>query len=213
MNIIDKPCKHPHPKRHHPIVGHIIHTTGDTDLDKIIDWYQNGSSGIGPHYMISYDGTIYKFVDESECAYHAGYGGEGDDSQVKLYSQGKNVWLNRINKEPWTLPEAFDGYTTWQTRWPNLSSPLELVVDGHPNDTSIGIELQEPIHHLPDKFFDAQYDSLVELLKDSAARNGLLLDRQHILGHYDVNPIARSGKDGDRDPGEAFKWDRLLAAL
>lgn len=213
MDIIQRISEHSHPKRRHELVCHILHTTGDTDLEDIINWYQNGKKGIGPHYLISYDGTIYQFVDETECAYHAGYGGEGDDDQTKLYAQGKNTWLKRINADPWRLDKPFSGYTTWTNRWPSLESPLDLVTGYHPNDTSIGVELQEPKHHQPDKFYDAQYEALIGLLRDSAGRNGLILDREHLLGHYDVNPIARSNSRGDRDPGENFRWDRLLAGL
>lgn len=208
MDIIKRISGHSHPKRSRSVACSVIHTTGDTDADKIIHYYQNGDHGIGPHYLITYDGSIYQFVEEDECAYHAGYG----DGQVELYQSGLDVWSKRINQEPWKLSDSYSGYETWKSRWP-LESPLELVTGQHPNNASIGIELQEPVHRQPEKFFDAQYDSLVNLLKDIAGRHSFALDRNHLLGHYDVNPIARSSKDGDRDPGEAFNWDRLLTAV
>ena len=217
MKIVQLPSKVGHRGRRKPLVCHIIHTTGDTDHDKIVRYYQadgTNHQGIGPHYYIAYDGTIYQFVPESEVAYHAGYTGDGDDNQKAIYEKGREVWTRRINEAPWILKTPFVGYNTWFQRWGDEhQSPLTLVTAGAPNDSSIGIEIQEPEHRQPEKFFDAQYISLIELLKTSAARNGLLLDRKHVLGHYDVNPIVRAGKDGDRDPGEAFNWQRVLSTL
>jgi len=71
------------------------------------------------------------------------------------------------------------------------------------NDFSLGIEL-EGTDELP--FTDAQYDALVALI-------GVLqkaypaLTPEHICGHSDIAPTRKT------DPGPAFDWSRLRAAL
>lgn len=51
-----------------------------------------------------------------------------------------------------------------------------------------------------------QWDALVRLVKNRATAYGIPLDREHIIGHYEVS-IDRS------DPGAGFPWDALIAAL
>lgn len=210
MDKIRIPTNYRHPQRRAPLTIVVIHTTGETDEEAIVRYYSKNDKGIGPHYFIPYDGRVIHLVEEDRAAFHCGYTGDGKDNQRALYEQGMDVWTKRINEAPWILSEPFVGYETWKRRWPGRQSPLELLCGHSPNHSSIGIEVQEPEHRQPEKFFDAQYTALAELLKDISARQGIVLDRDHVLGHYDVNPIVRCGKDGDRDPGEKFNWDRLL---
>ena len=71
------------------------------------------------------------------------------------------------------------------------------------NDFSLGIEL-EGTDELP--FTDAQYAALVELtLELQRAYPALTLER--ICGHSDIAPVRKT------DPGPAFDWPRLRAAL
>jgi N-acetyl-anhydromuramyl-L-alanine amidase AmpD len=103
------------------------------------------------------------------------------------------------------------GYRFWRDTWraAGLQSPLELVTGDHPNGVSVGIELQEPDSPLPDSFTDAQYTALAQLLLDVGQRQGVPLDRRHVLAHQDVSPMRRSTAAGGWDPGMAFKWNRL----
>jgi AmpD protein len=64
------------------------------------------------------------------------------------------------------------------------------------NDFSVGIELEGTEDSL---FEDAQYRTLVDLLKDLGLRE--------IAAHSDVAPGRKN------DPGARFDWPRLLAAL
>ena len=71
------------------------------------------------------------------------------------------------------------------------------------NDFSLGIEL-EGTDDLP--FTDAQYRSLIDLtLQLLAAYPGIT--PQRICGHSDIAPGRKT------DPGPAFDWPRLRAAL
>jgi AmpD protein len=68
------------------------------------------------------------------------------------------------------------------------------------NDFSIGIEL-EGVDEVP--FEDAQYATLIELVKALRSRYGEL----DLAGHSDIAPARKT------DPGPAFDWTRLREGL
>lgn len=208
-----------HPRRDvADIVGHILHTTGDKDEAKILNYYATSSEGICPHYFVNYTGDVYQFCDLDRVAYHAGYGkADLGDGQAELYAAGLDVWTRRINRAPWKLDEPSPIYDWWKTRWPGLASPLDLPFGDKPNRRSVGIELQEPTDEMsdvtPDHFTDAQYARAAELVLSSRAslRMSAPLDARHVVGHSDVTPISRSNKRGGWDPGPRFNWARFLS--
>jgi N-acetyl-anhydromuramoyl-L-alanine amidase len=71
------------------------------------------------------------------------------------------------------------------------------------NDFSIGIEM-EGEDQTP--YEDAQYASLTKLI-DTLRANIASLREADIVGHSDISPGRKT------DPGEAFDWARLRAAL
>lgn len=71
------------------------------------------------------------------------------------------------------------------------------------NDFSIGIEL-EGTDELP--YGDAQYAALTQLIQTLQLAYPAL-SNQRICGHVDIAPGRKT------DPGPAFDWPRLLAAL
>ena len=169
-----------------PPVAVVLHSTGDTDLAAVLRYYRRG--GVGPHYLIDADGALYQFVAESQVAWHAGIRAE----QAGRYRRGPHAW------------ERAD-YPLWSHRWPGLGSPLELVTGDSPNQRSVGIECLALHHPTTAIFSDAQYDSMSALVAQVCKRWSIPLDREHVLTHSDVNPLAR----GDRDPGSALDWSRL----
>lgn len=205
----------------------ILHTTGDTDIDEIVHYYTNSSSGIAPHYLIDYDGTVTQFVDEDKIAYHAGYG--SNQALLELYKLGWNGWCSKFGKELKDSYSAYPGYATWYRRWCDDSAPLPvndsyprkrgflspfgLKSGNSPNSNSIGIECRASKHSLPEAFTPEQYSALTSLIYSSGQRNKIQLVRDNILGHYDTNPISRGNKSGDWDPGENFNWNRLMQGL
>jgi AmpD protein len=79
----------------------------------------------------------------------------------------------------------------------------ESVCLGRPkvNDFSIGIEL-EGLDTDPQGFTQAQYDSLIELIR--TLRDAYPMIRQHnIFAHSDIAPGRKP------DPGPYFEWNRL----
>lgn len=82
------------------------------------------------------------------------------------------------------------------------------------NDRSIGIELEAvtgargptmrwPPHDFPQPMMDV----LVSLVKGIAARHGIPMDREHIIGHHEVPGATHT------DPGPHFPWDAFMFAL
>lgn len=57
-----------------------------------------------------------------------------------------------------------------------------------------------------ESFSDAQITSLVSLVSDIASRYNIPLDRNHIIGHYQVTTYKT-------DPGPAFPWSRFMRKL
>lgn len=212
---MDWPTVFHRPKRDHRARGGpasivVVHGTGATDIKSILRYYTHSTSGIGPHWLIDYDGVRHHFVDESEVAYHAGHG-SGDADHRDEYKAGLATWT-RVLKEGGVATAPDQRYTFWRKRWPGAQGPQDLACGLEPNVRSVGVELQSPKRRQPRGYYDAQYASLADLLREAAQRHGFPLDRAHILGHEDVNPIARCTARGPYDPGLAFDWDGLLAA-
>lgn len=212
LKIEDHLTKRDLPERQSKVLAAIIHTTGDTDIKKILAFY-TAADGLGPHYMIGLDGLIYRIADESRVAYHCVIKPE----EARLYSQGWSTWCEYVWKEEQAVHtgQQATNYREWRDSWfsRGLQSPLNLVTGAHPNSVSVGIELQQPEKPGKDIFTDAQYASLAGLLKAVSARHGFKLDRQHLLGHYDCSPMRRSTAAGSWDPGRNFSFNRLFDLL
>ena len=74
------------------------------------------------------------------------------------------------------------------------------------NCQTISIEIEGKAATIGQTLNDVQFDSLVKWIKNVAGRYNIPLDRDHIIGHFEVAT--------DRtDPGSSFPWDRLMAAI
>ena len=217
VTVVASPTQRALPYRQATIGCVVLHTTGDTDWTKILRFY-DGAQGFQPHYAIEQDGTVHQIVDEDVVAFHVGL------SRVEqgYYAQGYAAW-SKVHAQhddatdAWTYTVTgaeLSNYHTWRDTWhtQGIESPLDLPTGAVPNAASVGIELQAPtdVERTADIFSDAQYAALTVLLASVAARNGIALDRSHVLGHYDANPFNRSNAHGGWDPGEAFNWSRAV---
>ncbi len=207
MKIISEPTERKLLIRQEDIAAFILHTTGDTDLGKILRYYRS-KDGLQPHYVIALDGTVYQIAAEDLIAYHA----KIEASEARLYERGFSEWSCWVwhQDQAVHVGEFQSNYVQWRDTWQplGLQSPLDLVTNEHPNSRSIGIELQQPVRPGADIFTDAQYASLCGLLVDSGKRNKVPIDRTHVLGHYDVSPMRRSTARGSWDPGN-INWNKI----
>lgn len=205
---IDYPTRRILPARAAKPKAFVVHTTGETDLDKILRFYTD-EDGFQPHMLIEVSGVRRRIVPADHIAYHC----KIDPAEARLYQRGYSEWCEWVwkNDQPVHMGTEFTGYRAWRDTWrtQGLSSPLDLITGAHPNAVSFGIELQAPSTPGPDIFTDDQYRSLAEALGDEGERYGIPLDRKHVLGHYDCSPMRRSTAKGGWDPGDAFKWNRI----
>lgn len=82
------------------------------------------------------------------------------------------------------------------------------------NMHSIGIEHEGYAAHGGTWYTEAQYEATAELVKYLAARYGIPLDRQHILGHDNVAGPSTALVSGMHwDPGPAWDWEHFMGLL
>ncbi|HEX5417951.1 MAG TPA: N-acetylmuramoyl-L-alanine amidase [Chloroflexota bacterium] len=78
----------------------------------------------------------------------------------------------------------------------------------NPNAYSIGIEMENlDVISSPADFPAAQRDAVFKLARDVVQRNHIPLDRQHIVGHSEIDPADRT------DPGPGFPWSDFMKYL
>ncbi len=214
LNIIDNPTAAPLPQRTQPVSAIICHTTGSgSTWQQILNFYTD-AHGYQPHYAIELDGTIHRTAAETLVAWHTAIMAP----ERALYQQGYDTWSHwnwpLSANAPQDTGSEYPGYATWRDMWrpAGKDSPLDLPTGAYPNNVSIGIECQQPPDNqkTADIFTDAQYTSLIALVKDIVTRYSLNVDRLSILGHYDCSPMRRSTRAGGWDPGDAFNWSRLF---
>ena len=77
------------------------------------------------------------------------------------------------------------------------------------NNDTIGIE-HEGSAYSPSQWTPALLDSSARLSAWLVTEYGIPIDRDHIVGHSEIQPSSCSGRD---DPGVYFPWDDYLAAV
>ncbi len=75
------------------------------------------------------------------------------------------------------------------------------------NLVSVGIEHEGYVEDPDTWYTDAMYEGSAALAADIAARNGIPVDRSHIIGHYEVPGSTHT------DPGSGWDWDYYMALL
>ena len=130
--------------------------------------------GVSIHYIIDREGNILCYIPEQRAAWHAGKGSFANDER----------YTNAMNK---------------------YSIGIEIVARGSQKDMAQYFTAKE--YRQIDKsligYTEEQYASLKALVSDICQRNSIPLDREHIIGHSEYNPIKS-------DPGELFDWERIF---
>ncbi len=206
----------------------VIHTTEGSSASGAIETIADRSLSV--HYMIDRNGHIYSsanppaqyasaFVPENQAASHAGCG-VGNDMITSCSTLPASSGCT--DKSPVNSNGILD------PKCQNLSNPPtseQCCVPGY-NANSIGIELVNLGHlctglsggfckdsmsldgYKWENFSNSpqQMDSLVNLVADIALRYKIPVDRDHIIGHYQIATRKT-------DPGPNFPWDQFLAAV
>jgi hypothetical protein len=130
------------------------------------------------------------------------------------------VKADGVTRAPATSPEARlamrpDGsvwplYAAWDERWGALPHPIGYNDHKEQNEKSVGIEILSTGHRDPggEHYTEAMYRALSQLVTDICRRYELPQAKGVVVGHEDVNPIAR----GMWDPNRGFDWSRVWAA-
>ena len=59
-------------ERQLPVSMIVLHYTGMPDMQSALDRLTSPEARVSSHYLVDEDGTIYRLVDESSRAWHAG---------------------------------------------------------------------------------------------------------------------------------------------
>jgi len=206
----------------------VIHTTEGSTASGAIETIANRDLSV--HYMIDRNGDIYSssrppaqfasaFVPENQPASHAGC---GIGSEALTYCSALPASDGCTDKSPVNSNGILD------PKCQNLSNPPQsesCCIPGY-NANSIGIELVNLGHlctglsggfckysvslggYKWENFSNSpqQMDSLVNLVADIALRYKIPVDRDHIIGHYQIATRKT-------DPGPNFPWDKFIAAV
>lgn len=130
--------------------------------------------GVSIHYIIDREGTVYCCVPEDRVAWHAGAGEWAGDEK----------YTNKMN---------------------SYAIGIEMLAIGSQSDMEQYLSAAEYQQLDPALigYTEEQYEALAALVEDVCGRNGIPMDRAHVIGHQEYNPDKN-------DPGELFDWSRLL---
>lgn len=208
----------------------VIHITGTDSFNAVKNRFMNGNASA--HYLVKDDGTLVQFVKDKDRAWHAGI----KPFVRTLYDQGSDAWKKYLYYFDWysypanakylkadltqatveserKLVTTSDGsqweyYSYWE-RHGSRQIPLNYENSHDPNNYSIGIELLTFGGNNSNKYPDGLYTGAAKLINDLIEKYDIPVDRSHIVGHEDVNPVERWGWD----PNSGFDWDRLFELL
>ena len=102
---------------------------------------------------------------------------------------------------------AWPEYDFFFQRWPGLKSPVNFDLDPDPNNYAIGIETLGVGGKIgdPKAYTPAMCGALRALIFDLSKKYAIPMEKGRVIGHEDVNPIGRFG----RDPCAGFDWTKV----
>lgn len=160
------------------IVSHIT----EGNFDGAVTWLSNPASGASSHFVVAKDGRITQLVDIKEAAWINGTSVDIDKDTKRHYSKSTlaQVRARKTNANYYTIGIEHEGFSK----------------DGQGRLTDIQLEATIWLHK--------------HIIKEVKRLYGIdiNLDRDHVVGHYQINPITKPNC-----PGQYFQWDKLLAAL
>lgn len=123
---------------------------------------------------------------------------------------GKNGELEQLvdlDKASWCNGTS----TTEGAKYDYRRSTNRLVRERKTNANYYTISIENEGYSYKDgygRLTDKQYQTLLKLLKDLITKYNIPIDREHIVGHYEITP-----KEKPNCPGSKFQWDELMKDL
>ena len=167
----------------------VLHYTANESLAEAVDLMR--ARGVSAHYIIGTDGEARRLVRERDRSWHAGQSAWNGHDQVNQFSIGIELvnfgWGDAV--EDGKLRRLEDGAPKYAA-----AAPVAVRDDRPASQGYLWAEYPE-----------AQLAVLLELVIAVVKRNKI--DPTHVIGHEHVAPGRK------RDPGPAFPWHRVSAAL
>jgi len=176
----------------------VIHATEGFSVSEAIEWMSSKKAKV--HYVVEKDGFVFSdknsdaksLVDESKIGQHATcinsrpfcHSNE-EKPNPELYPEDNNCCRRGINEK---------------------SIAIEIVNFGG----LCGANLDKCLNHAEkggvtwEIYPQEQIDPLISLVADIAVRNNIPIDRNHIIGHNEIDPGRKT------DPGLIFPWDEFI---
>lgn len=167
----------------------VLHYTANESLAEAVDMMR--ARGVSAHYIVGIDGETRRLVRERDRAWHAGQSAWNGKDQVNQRSIG----IELVNFGWGEALEAGRIRRTEDDAVRLATSPPVAVRDDRP--ASAGFVWAA--------FPEAQVLAVLALVTAVVKRNKL--DPTQVIGHEHIAPGRK------RDPGPAFPWPRVSAAL
>lgn len=167
----------------------VLHYTANESLAEAVAMMR--ARGVSAHYIVGVDGEARRIVRERDRSWHAGQSAWNGRDQVNQFSIGIETvnfgWGDAL--EQGKLRRIEDGVAKF------AEAPPIPVRDDRPASQGF----------LWAAFPEAQLTVLLDLVVAVVKRNKI--DPTQVIGHEHIAPGRK------RDPGPAFPWDRVSAAL
>jgi N-acetyl-anhydromuramyl-L-alanine amidase AmpD len=177
---------------------------------RTLDWVNNRQSFHG-------SGLIAQYIPASSSNYTADNRGPGEIDMVVVHTMegsysGAISWFQNSasGASAHYMIRSSDGEITQMVDEEDVAWHAG---DWTTNARAIGIEHEGYVSDPGKWYTDAMYEASAALTRDIADRNGVPLDRGHIIGHYEVPGCSNPGGGGvscHTDPGSGWDWDRYM---
>ncbi len=147
-------------RRPDDITGIVIHSTANSSLERVVEWFNNPSAQVSAHYTIGKDGEIAQHVQDMHRAWHA----------------GRSVWKGRNSCNDYTLGIELVNLNDGADPYPEAQHQANLALCVYLAD-KYNISADDIIGHLdiaipPGRKSDPRGYDLNRLRNEVAARLG-----------------------------------------
>lgn len=177
---------------------------------RAMDWI-NGRQDFGG------SGLIHQFIPASTSNYTNDSRGSGDIDMIVIHTMegsysGSISWFQNpaAGASAHYMVRSSDGEITQMVDEEDVGWHAG---DWTTNDRSVGIEHEGYVSDPGTWYTDKMIEASAALTRDIADRNGVPLDRSHIIGHNEVPGCSNPGGGGvscHTDPGSGWDWDRFM---
>lgn len=155
--------------------------------------YPDGTRGRNGYKPIA---IVMHIAEGTLAGCDAWFNSPNNEGSSTHYAVGKNGEIHQYVLEE---DAAWGNGQVKQPTWPLLISGV------NPNLYTVSIEHEG---FTGEPWTEAMFQADVWLLKQIGQRWGIAFDREHIIGHYQIDSVTRPNC-----PGSGLPWDRLIAAL